>query len=570
MIDEPRNYVREYIEAIKSGEIVVCKKIKKVYLGWMEPIINDDHEKYYFNPNPGLKFIHFSERFCKQSKGEWSGKKLKLMLWQKAWAQTLFGTIVRGTNQRRFKESFLVVARKNGKTTMNAPLLMFSTLNEKGAEVYAAATVTSQAQRIVEEAINMINMSRELTEVFSYKKSPPKTINVKTSTSYARALSSNVQTFDGLNVSAAVIDEVHELKRLIYDILKQATSTRLEALISMITTAGFVRGGLFDDTYDHAVNVLEGISPDDTILPLIYEMDSKDEIKNEEMWIKANPSLGVIKKVEYLRDQVIKMETDKSYANTVYTKDFNIRGVENKAWLSFEDIDVTEEINGESLPIIYSEEELKKYDNTFVIGGFDLSRTGDLTAFTSLLFDKVKHRTIAITMYWITAKFYNNQLANKNNKIPWAAWVERGLVRISGTDLIDYHDIVQYVSNNFHDHGWMYQYIHYDSYSAQYLISEFESMGYQKDTCLIATHQGYKTLSVPMQLLEAHLKGNQVCYQNNPITKWCFTNIQLEQDRNGNYMPKKINDQRDRKIDGAATILNCYVGLSKNVDYYIG
>jgi phage terminase large subunit-like protein len=563
---EPKNYIAEYIHEIESRRIRVSKKVKKVYLEWFKPIINDENPKYYFNPVPGSKYIEFAETFCKQSKGEWTGEPLEFMLFQKAKWQAIFGILHRETNKRRFKEVFTVEGRKNGKTTEHAPLVLWATLIEKGAEVYAAATVTSQAMRVIQEAISMIEQDNDLAGIFNYRLSPPLTIKLKRSASYARALSSNVKTFDGLNVSTAIIDEVHELPRSIYDILKQATSVREETLISMITTAGFVRGGLYDDIYDHAINVLEGISPDDTFLPLIYELDSESEISDPKCWPKANPSLGVIKKWEYLTEQVQRMQSDRNVSNTVKAKDFNLRGVENKAWLSYDDIHVVDQ---DGKAIVYTEEQLKKFDNTWVLGGFDLSRTGDMTAFNTLLFDKEKRRPIAITMYWITAKFYNERIADKKNKIPWQSWVERGLVRISGTELINYHDVANYVTDNFKDRGWMYQFINYDSYSANYLIEEFVQRGYQRDTCLIATQQGYKTLSVPMQLLSAHLIENILCYQNNPVTKWCFTNIELETDRNGNWMPKKLNDQRERKIDGAATILNCYVALSKNVDNYL-
>ena len=192
----------------------------------------------------------------------------------------------------------------------------------------------------------------------------------------------------------------------------------------------------------------------------------------------------------------------------------------------------------------------------------------DITAFTTLLFDKEKHRPIAISMYWITANFYKKQVESKS-KVPWAAWLDRGLIRISGTELIDYHDVANYVISNFQRHGWMYQYINYDSYSAQYLVEELASMGYAKDHCLIATRQGAITLSIPMQTLEAHLKQDIICYQNNPVTKWMLSNVQLAKDRNGNYMPKKYDDKLERKIDGVATILNCYVSLTKNIDYYL-
>ena len=173
-----------------------------------------------------------------------------------------------------------------------------------------------------------------------------------------------------------------------------------------------------------------------------------------------------------------------------------------------------------------------------------------------------------MTMYWITAKFLEQQEQN-NSKVPWRQWVDRGLIRISGNELIDYHDIANYVAANFKQRGWMYQFINYDSYSAVYLVQELAQMGYAEDYCLKSTPQGAKTLSIPMQTLVAHLKSKLICYQNNPVTKWMLSNVELELDRNGNYMPKKAGNKRERKIDGPATILDCYVSLCENVDYYL-
>lgn len=553
------NYVQEYIDKIRSGEIVTSKKVKKLYFNIIEPVLKDQHPKYYFNEKRGEKFIKFAEMFCKQSKGDWYGKKTKLALFQKAKYQALLGILERETNLRRFKEAFDVRGRKNGKTTENAILGLYLTLTEPGGEIYAAATVSSQARRVWEESQSMIDQSKDLKTRLGYKVFPSPTIYTKLGGTYYKVLSKNVKTFDGLNASAAIIDEVHELARAIYDILKQSTSARSEALVSMISTAGFVRGGLFDDMYEYSTKVLDGIIEDDRLFPLIYELDDISEIDDEDCWVKANPAIDFIKKREDLRYNVSRMKEDLNFANTVKTKDFNVIGVENKAWLAYEDF---------NNPIVYTEQELKRFDNTIVLGGFDLSRTNDITAFTTLLFDKEKHRPIAITMYWVTAKFLEEQRTN-GSKVPWGAWLDRGLIRISGNELIDYHDVANYVASNFKTRGWMYQYINYDSYSAQYLIEELASMGYSKDYCLIATPQGAKTLSIPMQTLEAHLKEKILCYQDNPVTKWMFSNVELEQDRNGNYMPKKASDKRERKIDGVATILNCYVSLCQNMDYYL-
>lgn len=554
------NYVQEYIDSIRNGETVVGDKVKKLYLNIIEPVIRDEHPLYYFDEKRGERFIKFAENFCRLSKGDWAGKLIKLLPFQKAKYQSIFGILKRGTNTRRFTEILDVRGRKNGKSTEYAALGPYMTLEKPGAEVYAAATVSQQARRVWEESQYMIDCAPELKKKLKYKVFPTPTIYDPVTRSTYKVLSKNVKTFDGLNASGAIIDEIHELSRAIYDILQQSMSTRPEPLLNMITTAGFVRGGLFDDKHDYAQLVLNGIVEDDSFFPLIYELDDPSEIADERMWIKANPALGVLKSLDFLRDNVRRMKSEPNFANTVKTKDFNIIGVENKSWLTFEQFNCTD---------VYTDEELRKYDNTIVLGGMDLSRTGDLTSFTTLLFDREKHRPIAITMYWVTARFYEEQIS-KNSKVPWQAWRDRGLIRISGTELIDYHDIANYVASNFKQYGWVYQFINYDRYTAQYLIQELASMGYSDKYCLIPTAQGAQTLSIPMQTLEAHLKEKTLCYQNNPITKWCFSNIQLEQDRNGNYMMSKVNRDREKKIDGAATILDAYVSLCENIDYYLG
>lgn len=552
------DYVREYIDKIKSGEIITSKRVKQFYFDHIEPVINDEHEKYYYDPEEGNKFIHFVENYCRQSKGKWTGKLIELMLFQKAKYQAIFGIFNRETGYRRFQEIFDVRARKNGKSTENAALANYQTYMEDGAEVYAAATVAAQARRIWDESVSMIEQDDALKEIFKYKQNPSPVIY--TEFSIYKYLSKNVKSFDSFNVSTAVIDEVHELAREIYDLLIQGTGSRDQYLISMISTSGFVREGLFDDMYHYAIAVIEGIHEDDSFFPLLYELDDEKEIEDENMWIKANPGLGVIKNVESLRKNVSKMKQDHNFVATVKTKDFNIVGLQNKMWLSKEQLLNTE---------VYSDEQLRKFDNTIVLGGFDLSRTQDITAFTTLLFDQEAKKIIAISMFWITKDFYQHQIES-HSKIPWAAWVDRGLIRISGTNLIDYHDVAYYVNANFRKYGWMYQYINYDSYSAQYLIEELNNLGYSKKHCLKATIQGYKTLSIPMQLLYSHLKEKVLVYQNNPVYKWMLSNVELVKDRNNNWMPKKAGDKRERKIDGVATTLNAYVSLSQNIDYYLG
>ena len=555
------NYVAQYIEAIEKGEIVVSKWIRMFYCQMMKPIIENKDPRWYFSEKRGSKFIDFAEGYCRQSKGDWNGKPLKLCLFQKAKYQCLFGILDRETRLRRFREVFDVRARKNGKSTENAALGLYLELFEDpGAEIYAAATTYAQAKRILEEAFSMRIKEPNIEKKTRARQYPVNEISVPERDSYFRALSNNPKTLDGLNASCAIIDEIHELKRQIYDILKQSTSTRSQPLVSMITTAGFVREALFDDMLEYAKKVLSGAIDDPGFMPLLYLLDDPKELYDESCWIKANPSLGEIKKIDYLRSEVAHMQGDENYAVTVKVKDFNIVGVTNTTWLDGSVIQNDAK---------YSDEELQKFDNSTVIGGFDLSRTGDLTAFTTLVFDQEKCKVIAITQYWATMKFLESEVA-KASKVPWNAWIERGLLRVSDMGgLINYHDVANYLLEMFQKHGWTYGRICYDPYSAPYLVQEISDLGWQEGLCLEAVPQGFKTLSIPMQEMRAMLDSKILVYQNNPITKWMLANVQLVVDRNGNLMPKKAADGSGNKIDGPATILNALVEFCRNRSSYL-
>ena len=571
------NYVREYIDKLESGEIVTSQKVFKFYTRAIKPIIDGEDKKYYFNEKKGERFVIFAEGFCKQSKGKWAGKPLHLCLFQKAKWQAIFGILDRKTKKRRFTEIMDVRGRKNGKSTEHASVGLYLTLEERGGEIYSAATVRSQALRIWQESQSMIDQSQELQEVFKYKVFPMPEIYTKKEFAPIKSsfyvLSKNVKTLDGLNASGAIIDEIHELPRAIYDILKQSMSTREQPLLSMITTGGFLRGGLFDDEYEYASKVIDGLVEDDTLFPVIYELDSPDEIGDEDCWVKANPALDVIKDRAELRRNVERSKVDLNFANSVRTKDFNILGVDNKAWLRPEDI-----TRGDFGP--YSEEEvgmagspeqeefLKRFDGQIVIAGYDLSKTMDMTALTILLFDCEKECVIAKPMYWITPTFLESEQC-KTSQVPFNAWVQRGLVRLSGTKQIDYHDITAYLEEEISKHGYLFQYICYDPWSAQYLTNEIENMGFSKDYCQIPVRQGFQSLSMPMQQFESLLSTGKLCYLHNPVFKWNLSNVELEQDRNGNMMPKKVNDNPVNKIDGFATTLNCLYKYIEEPDVYL-
>ncbi len=573
------NYVAEYIQKIKSGEIIVCEKVKKLYLGIIEPIIDGKSEKYYFSEKKGEKFILFVEAFCRQSKGRWAGQNLKLCLFQKAKWQCIFGILRRDDRKRRFTEIFDVRGRKNGKTTEESGLGLYLLLEEKGAEIYASATTRTQAMIVWELAQSMVDQDYELQKIFKYKVFPQPMIytkkNVSPIASSFKVLSKNVKTFDGLNASGAIIDEVHELPRQIYDILKQSMSTRENPILSMISSAGFVRSQLFDNEYDYASKILDGTIDDDTLFPLIYEMDSKDEIRDEAMWIKANPGIDVIKSREILRNNVKRaMSGDLDFANTVLTKDFNVIGVENKAWLTAESIINAsfglfdpKEIGEAGTDA--QEHFIERYNNQIALIGYDLSSSFDMTSVVVLLFDQEKETIIVRPMFWVTKDYIDSDEA-KQSRVPYRSWIQRGLVRMSGDHRIDYKDMGKYIAEELiRKYGYAYQFIGYDPWNSAQLVSQLDDYGFSREYVQKEVRQGFKTLGEPMKELQARLLDRRICYLNNPVFKWQLSNAELVQDSQGNTMIKKVNDSRTRKIDGVAACLNALALYCQSPSSYL-
>ena len=607
------SYLEEYINFLKDHkETHCCKKLGQVFFNVLEPIVKGKSDKYYFDEKAGLRLIKFIQGdipdldtfnkwmsevpkeagvtnfdkvryleknkkiflgFIRQSKGEWADLPLVLQLFQKAIIEAIYGVKRKDNNLRRFTEVWIEIARKNGKTTLQVPFALYALFEEPGAEVYVAASTYSQARRLWDSADQVRLKSPALKESLGRRVNPRCDIYYAPYNSHFYALSKNTKSQDGFNSSCNIIDEAHALPSEVYNILKDATANTRQPLTNIIGTAGFVRGALFDNKYEYYSKVLNGTIEDDKVLAIIYELDDKEEMWDKSKWYKANPGLGPIKKIEYLEDQINKAKHDITVLNDVMTKDFNIVNVTNVSWLTADVInngayglyDHTL-IDNEKI----KEEWLKEFDNSLVLGGFDLSRIGDLTAFTTLLFDQKKGCVIAKTMYWCTKSFLDSTEA-KSSGVPWNAWINKGYVRLSSTsNQINYHDVAEFVLNEFKNHGYYYYKINYDSYSAQYLVEELASYGWSKNTCLTPTPQGFKTLSVPMQTLEAFLRDKKLCYLNNPVTKWMFSNIELVTDRNGNMMPQKAGEKRANKIDGPSTILDAFVSLCENMSGYLG
>ena len=539
------NYIQQYYNQILDGKIVVGRRIRTIY----EKIIADMDKpgRWRFDEKAATRPIEFIESLCKHSKGEWIGRPMHLELFQKAFISALFG-FVDEDGMRRYKETFFLVARKNGKSSLLSGIMLYMLIadNEGGAQIVSAATKREQANIVFNECLNMVSQSEALKSHLKKRKSDlyfPLTFSTMT------ALSSDSNTLDGLHLHLAVIDELHAVKdRNLYEVLKQGMSARRQPLMVMITTAGTVRENIFDDMYEYASKVCDGALVDDRFLPILYELDERSEWTDYRCWEKANPGLGRIKKLEDIVEKVERAKNSPKDLPGILTKDFNVRETTAGTWLTFDEINNTETFTMDDVRDCYA------------VGGVDLSSTTDLSCAT-LLIMRPDGRKYVLQQYFLPAD--NIEQRVKEDNIPYDKWSENGLVTLSDGNKVNYTDVSNWFDKMYYEYGIRPLWIGYDPWNSTYYIQEMQDRGYQMQV----VRQGMITLSQPMKELGADLAAKQINYNNNPLLKWCLTNTAIKTDENGNIKPVK-GQSRTMRIDGTVSLLIAYTVLFNNMNDY--
>lgn len=550
------NYIKLYHEQIESGEIIVSAKVKRLYRHLVDNMNNDDFP-YEFDEEKATFALDFIEGFCKHSKGKWGGKPVLLEVWQKALISALFGFIDKKTGLRQYRELVLIVARKNGKSTLSAAIgvLLLLADGERAPEIYSAATKRDQAKIIWQEAVSMIKKS----PAFNRRcKCLVNKIKCLFNEGVFMPLASDSNNQDGLNVHGALIDELHAIKdKNTYDVIVDGMTAREQPLSIITSTAGTVRDNIFDLKYDECAQVIAGYGDEngvhnERLLPIIYELDKREEWTDESCWAKANPALGTIKSIEQLKDKVERAKANPMYVKNLLCKDFNIRETASEAFLTFE------QLNNEAT---FDIEELKP---RYAIGGIDLSSTTDLTCAT-LLFkvDGDSQQMYATQMYWIPEDLLEKRVSE--DKVPYDIWVKKGYIRLSPNNSIDYRLIVDWFNEMQIQYDVYLYKVGYDSWSAKYFVNHMEDTFGQ--SIMDPVIQGKKTLSGPMMSLAADLEAKYINYNNNPVLKWCMANTAVDIDRNGNIQPTKMQNKKQR-IDGLASLLDAYVTYTRYKDEY--
>ena len=540
----------DYFGKILDGKIAACEKMKRVSERLIERYLAPD--EYHFDHSIAKRHTDFIETFCKLPSGD-VGQPLKLELFQKARLQALFG-FVDDNDLRQYNECLIIEGRKNGKTTETAAVEIDMLVDDKegSPQIYNIATMLDQAKLGFNAAVKMVRQSPMLSANIRKRTAD---LYFDKNFGFIKALASNSNSLDGLDVHCAVIDELAAIKnRDIYDLIKQAMGARRQPLLFCITTNGFVRDGIFDAQYAYASAVLDGTIKDDRFLPFVYELDSVEEWDNPKMWIKANPGIGTIKSKDYLEQMVSKAKSDPSFKPTVMVKDFNMKQNPITAWLRFEEI-----VNEETF-------DMQKVSNSYAIGGCDLSATTDLTCATLLIRKPNDENIYVLQHYFLPQSKIDFLEQTKSKEAPYKLWSEQGWLTINEGAAVDYSNVTKWFVEMVEKYDIRPLWICYDRALSGYWVPEMEEYGFEMEK----TAQGPFTWSQPMKEMGAAFHEHKVVYNNNPILRWCLANTAskaLNKDGIETIQPVKI--QQNRRIDGMVSLLNAWVGYVKHFDEYV-
>lgn len=545
------NYLLQYRDAIRRGEIIAGIEL----ITELDNLIKDlDNPRYIYDTTDAETRIDFMENCIRLTKSPFYGKPMKLMLWQKAFIEVTYSFkmadqtfIDAGGNEKhvdRFQKILLLIARKNTKSeTCSALTLTESIVGNEGADLVCSSNDDMQAS-ILYDAIDTMRLLIDPDQLDTQKNQ--RFIKIIPTNSKIFKLSDRTKNKEGRNIDFAVIDEVHEMKdNVIIKSIEQSQSLKDNPKLIEITTEGFVADGALDNELKTGRAIIngedDGVSAERT-LPWLYTQDSEQEIwTDERTWEKSNPSLGTVKRWDYLRKQLDQARKSKADRIFVLSKDFNFKQNSAQAWLNTEDY---------KYPARY---ELEQFRGAICLGAVDLSETTDMTSAKVLLMQKDDRTKYVYQHYWIP----ESKLTSADDKAAGAKyreWAKTGKLTICEGNDIDLTLVADWFFELYKDYGLRLYKCGYDVKFSKDFLRRMEEYGFETEIIL----QNKITLSNAMKLCESDLKAQYVNYDENEIDAWCLGNAAMEIDNVGNVQAVKIAGQPGKRIDGAVTLIILY------------
>lgn len=525
----------DYANDVDSGTINACRWVKLACRRFINDLESGHERSLVFDPDKAQTVLDFYS-LVPHIKGEWAGNPIELSPWQVFAVANLFGWVWEQTGKRRFKTGYIEVARKNGKSTFVSPLGLYMTRfdGESGSEVYSCATSRDQARIVFDAARDMVRRSdlRKHMEAFNHS------VFHESTSSCFKPLASDSDTLEGKNTHCGIIDELHAHKnRRVYDVIELSCAARSQPLLLSITTAGDDRTGICYEVRSYLTKVLEGVIEDDTLFGMIYTLDDPARWKDPDVWIQANPNLGVSVKQDDMVRLCQKAVQTPSAANEFKTKRLDIWCNAECAYFNME--------KWHHCPSPAPEPRLERLP---CFMGLDLASKLDVTALVALFQDEDRHCHLKC-QFWLPESVVDKHLTGKSHHVMtlYQAWADQGFLTLTPGQIVDYRYIREVVLEWFDQYD--VQEIGFDPYGAtQLAIQLHEDDGLP----MVEVGQTVRNLSEAMKETEALIFDRRIHHGNNPVLDWMASNVTAKVDKNDNVFPLK--EHPDNKIDGMVAL----------------
>ena len=527
-----------YVEDVLNGKIVVGELIKLACQRFKDDLQRED---IYFNESVVDKAINFIGTL-KHFMGKSSGKHFKLENWQQFIIANIVGWYWTDGNTRRFTSSYIEVSRKNGKTALAAALCLYYLIadGEDGAEVDLAANSKEQAKIAFEFCSSF---SKQLDPKGKYLKPYRDNVQFALNNSKLKVFAADDSKLDGFNASFGLIDEYHAAKNSkVRDVIKSSMGMRNNPHLCTITTAGFDKTLPCYKLRSTSIEILNKLKTDDSMFIAIYSLDDKDDWTDKDNWVKCTPNLNVTVTSKYIKEQVQSAINNPSEEVGVKTKTLNL-------WCDVADVWLPESYIVKASKDIH----LEDFRDCECYIGVDLSATSDLTA-VSYLIEKDN-------IYYFKTDYYlpESALVDKPDRETYKLWKQQGLITITAGNVTDY----DYITNDIvaASNILNIQKIGYDKWNATQWAIHATEIGLP----LEEYPQTMGNFNRPTKELERLILSGNTVIDNNEITRWCFRNVELKSDYNGNVKPNK--GIKSKKIDGVIAIIQA-LGMYLTVPHY--
>ena len=529
------NHILAYYQAIQDGTEVVGKWVRLLY----ERIVADlEAGRYLFDPQKAARAIRFVERFIRHNKGPLAPKRLKLSLWQKAFFSVLYGC-VDAQGLRIYREVLLVVGRKMGKTLLAAAILAYEAYldGEFGSEIYCVAPKLDQSDLVYAAFEFSMQRSPELAKRTEKRK---RGYNIPSTNTTVRKVAFSEKKADGYSPMLTVCDELaawpaqRGLRQ--YEVMVSGTGARQEPITLGISSSGYVDEGIYDELFKRGTRFLNGDSREKRLLTVLYTIDDINRWDDLQELRKSLPGLGVSVSEDFILGQIDIAQESLSKKAEFLTKFCNIKQNSSQAWLPAH---VVEAASGAPL-------RLEDFRSSYCVVGIDLSQTRDLTAAVAVI--EREGELYVFAQFFLPAGRLEECIARDG--LPYDIYVERGLLTLSGESFVDYMDFYCWVVSLVEKYDVLPLNVGYDRYSAQYLVNDLKTYGFQTDD----VYQGDNLWPV-IEETRGMIEEGRVHIGDNDLLKVHLLNsaIQMNVQRGRGRLVKVAVGEH---IDGAAALLD--------------